>query len=61
MNTLDWIGSIFLTNATTTIDISQVVIRIEITEDLFSPYPLGYILLQDLPSDNLIAKMGQDG
>ena len=61
MNTLDWIGSIFLTNADTKIDISEAVIKIEITEDLFSPYPLGYLLIQDMPTNNIIAKMGLDG
>lgn len=61
MNTIDWIGSIYLTNADTRLDISEAVIKIELTEDLFSPYPLGYLLLQDMPSNNLISKMGIDG
>ena len=61
MNTLDWIGSIYLTNADTKIDISEAVIKIEITEDLFSAYPLGYLLIEDTPSNNIIAKMGLDG
>ena len=61
MNTLDWIGSIFLTNDKVSIDISEAVIKIELTEDLFSPYPMGYMLIQDMPSNNLIAKMGIDG
>lgn len=61
MNTLDWIGSIFLTNDQVKLDISENVIRIEITEDLFSPYPLGYIMIEDTPSSNIIGKMGGDG
>jgi hypothetical protein len=61
MNTLDWVGSIFITNDSVGMDISEAVIRIEITEDLFSPYPMGYILIQDMPSNSIIAKMGQDG
>jgi len=61
MNTLDWIGSIFLTNDKVSIDISEAVIKIELTEDLFSPYPMGYMLIQDMPSNNLISKMGIDG
>ena len=61
MNTLDWVGSIYITNESVGMDISEAVIRIEITEDLFSPYPMGYILIQDMPSNSIIAKMGQDG
>ena len=56
MNTLDWIGSIFLTNDKVSIDISEAVIKIELTEDLFSQYPMGYMLIQDMPSNNLISK-----
>jgi hypothetical protein len=61
MNTLDWIGNIFLTTASERLDISDAVIKIEITEDLFSPYPLGYIIIQDTPSTNIVARMSQDG
>ena len=61
MNTLDWIGSIYISNDTVAMDISEAVIRVEITVDLFSPYPMGYILLQDMPSNSIIAKLGQDG
>ena len=44
MNTLDWIGSIFLTNDMVSMNITPLVIRVEITEDLFSPYPMGYLI-----------------
>lgn len=57
MNTLEWIGSIFLNG----LDISDSVIKIELTEDLFSPYPVGYMLLEDKPSTNIIARIGKDG
>jgi hypothetical protein len=61
MNTLDWIGSIFLTNDMVSMNITPLVIRVEITEDLFSPYPMGYLILEEMPSNNLIGKMGADG
>jgi hypothetical protein len=61
MNTLDWIGSIFLRTANGELDISDNVIKIEITEDLFSPYPLGYLILQDTPSSNIVSRISQDG
>jgi hypothetical protein len=61
MDTLNWIGSIVLENDTISLDISQAVVKIEITEDIFSPYVMGELVFQEMPSNNIISSFKPDG
>lgn len=61
MDTLNWIGSILLENESISLDISQVTVKLEITEDIFSPYVMGELVLQEMPSNNIIASFKPDG
>lgn len=60
MDTLLWIGDIFLETTSKSVDISQSVISIEITEDIFSPCIMGHILIQEMPSNDIMGAFAPD-
>lgn len=61
MNTLNSISEIILIAEGKEVNITKIVLSIELTEDLFSPYPMGYMLLEDVPSTNFNGLFPPDG
>lgn len=61
MNTLNYISNIYLEVNGVKVDITPSVVYIEITEDIFAPYPNGYMEIEELASNSVISKFGDDG
>lgn len=61
MDTLHWLGEIYLETNSKSVNISQAVISIEVTEDLFYPCIMGEIMIQEMPSNDIIGLFEPDG
>lgn len=61
MKNIDFISNIFLVTSAGTVDISNSVSKIEITEDIFSPYVIGTMIFEESPSTPLISLISPDG